>query len=270
MKSPFPGMDPYLEACGLWEDFHNDLIAEIKQGLNKRLPEGYTARLCERAYIALQSQETGDVERFSMQGDISIATTDSRSAATAVMPSPVIVTQDEPIEMMALLPTEYTETFVEIRSMAPERPLVTTIEVLSPTNKRYGTEGWDLYQRKRLAHLRGAANLVEIDLLRGGQRMPMATRWPDSPYVLLVSRTTTVPNCSVWRASFSSAVPAIPVPLAGSDPDVTLSLQPMIDAIYERSRYAADIDYQKPCIPPFNAAEEAWFRSQSNVEEKRD
>lgn len=23
MKSPFPGMDPYIEACGLWEGFHN-------------------------------------------------------------------------------------------------------------------------------------------------------------------------------------------------------------------------------------------------------
>jgi hypothetical protein len=26
MKSPFPGMDPYYEACGLWEGFHNRLI----------------------------------------------------------------------------------------------------------------------------------------------------------------------------------------------------------------------------------------------------
>ena len=26
MKSPFPGMDPYIEACGLWGDFHSHLI----------------------------------------------------------------------------------------------------------------------------------------------------------------------------------------------------------------------------------------------------
>ena len=28
MRSPFPGMDPYIEACGLWEDFHEALIAQ--------------------------------------------------------------------------------------------------------------------------------------------------------------------------------------------------------------------------------------------------
>jgi Protein of unknown function (DUF4058) len=26
MKSPFTGMDPYIEACGLWGDFHSHLI----------------------------------------------------------------------------------------------------------------------------------------------------------------------------------------------------------------------------------------------------
>ena len=31
MKSPFPGMDPYIEACGLWEGFHNRLIAKIDE-----------------------------------------------------------------------------------------------------------------------------------------------------------------------------------------------------------------------------------------------
>ncbi len=41
MKSPFPGMDPYIEACGLWADFHDDLIAEIKRSLAARLPERY-------------------------------------------------------------------------------------------------------------------------------------------------------------------------------------------------------------------------------------
>ena len=30
MKSPFPGMDPYIEAHGhLWEDFHHHLIEDI-------------------------------------------------------------------------------------------------------------------------------------------------------------------------------------------------------------------------------------------------
>ena len=30
MKSPFPGMDPYLEANGLWEGFHNRLVHQYR------------------------------------------------------------------------------------------------------------------------------------------------------------------------------------------------------------------------------------------------
>ncbi|HPM84774.1 MAG TPA: DUF4058 family protein [Candidatus Anammoximicrobium sp.] len=30
MRSPFPGMAPYIEACGLWGDFHDKLIGELE------------------------------------------------------------------------------------------------------------------------------------------------------------------------------------------------------------------------------------------------
>src|SRR5437764_8701331 len=53
MKSPFPGMDPFIEDCGLWPDFHDDLIAEIKRSLATRLPERYFVQTGERSYIVL-------------------------------------------------------------------------------------------------------------------------------------------------------------------------------------------------------------------------
>ena len=53
MKSPFPGMDPYIEACGLWEDFHASFIGEIHRTLAAALPERYIARLGERSYISV-------------------------------------------------------------------------------------------------------------------------------------------------------------------------------------------------------------------------
>ena len=40
---------------------------------------------------------------------------------------------------------EFEETFVEIYAQREERILVTTIEVLSPSNKRPNTEGWEEY-----------------------------------------------------------------------------------------------------------------------------
>ncbi len=95
--------------------------------------------------------------------------------------------------MRALVETEFRETFLEIRELKPQQRLVTSIEVLSPSNKRQDTPGWAQYLRKRQAHLAGQANLVEIDLLRGGQRMPMADDWPDSPYYLLVAQGGVAP-----------------------------------------------------------------------------
>ncbi|MGC8643010.1 MAG: DUF4058 family protein [Isosphaeraceae bacterium] len=44
MSSPFPGMDPYIEACGLWGDFHDGIISEIKNALAESAPERYLIR----------------------------------------------------------------------------------------------------------------------------------------------------------------------------------------------------------------------------------
>jgi hypothetical protein len=134
MRSPFPGMDPYIEACGLWGDFHHDLISEIKNALAQAAPERYLVRAGERSYVVLVEEE-------------------------------------------------HREAFVEIYEATPEQRLVTSIEILSPSNKRPRTPGYDLYLRKRQSLLLGDANLVEIDLLRGGSRMPMLDLWPDSPFI---------------------------------------------------------------------------------------
>ncbi len=135
------------------------------------------------------------------------------------------------------------------------------IEVLSPSNKRLGTEGWELYQRKRQSVLPGNVNLVEIDLLRGGQRMPMLDLWPDSPYTLLVARAR-AHLYRVWRAHYRRPLPVIPVPLAKPDPDIRLDVQPMINEIYRRFRYGRSIDYRKPLNPPLDAAETGWLKQQ--------
>ena len=57
MKSPFPGMDPYIEACGLWEGFHNRLIHNIDDTLAEILPEGYTIDTAPRSYVVLVEAE---------------------------------------------------------------------------------------------------------------------------------------------------------------------------------------------------------------------
>jgi hypothetical protein len=161
--------------------------------------------------------------------------------------------------LRAFIDEHYRETFVEIFETEPEQRLITSIEVLSPTNKRRGSEGWGLYLRKRQGLMLGTANLVEIDLLRGGQKMPMLDPWPNAPYTLLVCRKERTPYCQVKAAHFQEPLPVLSVPLAGADADLPLALQPMIDAIYARGRYHRSIDYSRPLSPPLLAKEQAWL-----------
>jgi len=165
----------------------------------------------------------------------------------------------EPVTLRAFIAEEHREGFVEIYEDDPELRLVTTIEVLSPSNKAFGTEGWHRYQSKRYSALLGHVHLIEIDLLRGGRRPLMRDPWPNSPYALLVGRANQNLRCQVWPAYFDRALTAISVPLTPPDADILLGLQPLIDKVYELSGYARTIDYRKPLEPPLTAKEKTWL-----------
>jgi hypothetical protein len=244
----------------LWPDFHDDLVAEIKRFLASAVPARYVVRTGERSYVVLAEAAGKDEHPFVP--DLGVTSTRRRprnSVSEAPAPPAETTAQSGPVEMLAFLEERYRENFIEIYEAQSAQRLVTTIEVLSPTNKRRGTEGWDLYLRKRQALLRGAGNLVEIDLLRGGQRMPMVTPWPASPYYILACRKRRAPHCTVWPASFQERLPVVLVPLDDPDPDIALDLQPMVEAIYGRSRYDTSIDYTKPLTPPLSPAQAAWL-----------
>jgi hypothetical protein len=254
-------MDPFIEASHVFEDFHQKLAADIERMLSRLVPRGYTVRLGERSYVLLTAREAH--EERQILPDIAVVAPPARQkrgrgkGATAVARRPKPVRG--PVTMRALVEVEFRETFLEIRQLYGERRLITGIEILSPSNKRRGQPGWDLYLKKRQSFLEGSANFVEIDLLRGGERMPMEDDWPDSPYYLLVSRQKKAPQCDVWPAYALEPLPPIPVPLHPPDADLSLDLQPLIADIYERTHYEDDIDYRKTASAWLSDEEVAWL-----------
>jgi len=94
MPSPFPGMDPYLEAPGLWTDVHHGLISEIQARLNSKLRPKYRVRVEERVYIS----DENDPGRRTIVPDLRVAETgdnkpfasSSHSAVSVV--EPVVLT----------------------------------------------------------------------------------------------------------------------------------------------------------------------------------
>jgi hypothetical protein len=126
----------------------------------------------------------------------------------------------------------------------PDRSLVTVVEVLSPVNKV--GEGFAEFCAKRQAILRQGVHLVELDLLIGGRRLPLAQPLPAGDYYVMISRSDNRPNCEVYPWTVRQVMPAIPIPLRNPDPDVHVGLGQVLDAAYARGRYAPSLPYHKP------------------------
>ena len=130
---------------------------------------------------------------------------------------------------------------------------MTTIEVVSPTNKRAG-EGKRLYLQKRQDMILGGTNTVEIDLLRSGDWL-----LPISPERLMPAHQTTYlawiwrvrdPNrLTVFRIPLRARLPLLPIPLRPTDAEITVDLQSILDQCYRNGGYD-DIDYRVPPTRP--------------------
>jgi hypothetical protein len=147
---------------------------------------------------------------------------------------------------------------VEIRDRI-ERRLVTSIEVLSPSNKR--GEGRQEYLAKRRRVLHSTSHLIEIDLLRTGQRVPMKDLLPKAPCYVYVGRFEIRPDTDVWPISLDRSLPQVPVPLLAKDPDVTLDLQLAFTSVYDLSDYDLEIDYTQRPDTPLSPEESDWLDS---------
>ncbi|MBV7327440.1 DUF4058 family protein [Chloroflexi bacterium TSY] len=125
-------------------------------------------------------------------------------------------------------------------------------------NKR--EEGLSTYQEKRRRILLSNVHLIEIDLLRGGQRPGWEVAEPpiETDYILLVNRAGRAERRSeIWSVNLNESLPILPVPLLAPDPDVALEMQVVFDSIYQRAVYARRIDYKPASSTPKTTREHA-------------
>lgn len=142
----------------------------------------------------------------------------------------------------------------------PTGQVVTVMELLSPINKTPGEDGLDAYLEKRAEFLGSGCHLIEFDLLRGGERLPMAGPLPKGDYYVYVGRVGRRPRGRITAWPLHSPLPAVPVPLLPPDPDVPLDLQSVFHAAYEPSLYHRRLPYDQPLLPALPPADEAWVR----------
>jgi hypothetical protein len=254
-RSPFPGMDPWLESS--WGDVHHEIISKLADQIAEVLPDDLFVTVGERVYVFNPDDQwqhwLPDVATFVI-GPGRAGGVAEADPAVAVAEPILIKVPDEPV----------TEGFIEIRRLSDDRPLVTAVEVLSPTNKGT-TQGRDEYLAKRADYHRPKVNLMEIDLLRGGRHlvgMPAASLRAegDAPYKVVVRRGGELAGLELayYPIRLRERLPRVRLPMRPSDADVVLDLQQPIDHVYRRGRYDLQIDYARPPDPPLSADDAAW------------
>jgi len=246
MHSPFPGMDPYLEAPGIWADVHTNLMTICREQLTLLLAPKYLAELETQVVI----DRVDDAPQVVLP-DITMTRTEVPGgplSAAAVAPAPIEVRV--PMEV----PTRLVSVYIRLRETAR---LVAVIELLSPVNKRRGA-GRQEYLEKRRTFLKSPIHFIEIDLLRHYPRMPFDDPLPAADYIIMVCKAEERPRSSVWPVSVRQPLPTIPVPLLAPDPPVPLDLGRALRTAYERARYDLRVDYRKPPVPPLSPVDAAW------------
>ena len=246
MPSPFPGMDPYIESW-IWGDFHTSLVPVIRDQLNPHLPKRFVAS------IELYVWRVDDTERLLIGGpDVFVADRDPSLAAGGV------ATATAPVN--TILPgVVRKQRYIKIID-SQQRRIVTVIELLSPSNKTAGDDG-RAYRLKREEYLSSGISLVEIDLLRSGQRPPLGDPAPPiADYYILVHRGWEPNRLGIWPVSVRDPFPKVPIPLDPAVPDSVLDLRPCIDHVYDFGRYAEQLDYTKPPTPPLREPDATWAR----------
>ncbi len=152
---------------------------------------------------------------------------------------------------------EVRERYLEVR-LTETREVVTVIEILSPTNKVYA-DGRQKYLNKREKVLSSQNSLVEIDLLRAGEPMPMpmyASRQTD--YRVIVSRSWQRPYAAFYLFDLREAIPDFYIPLRRNEPEPVLPLNQILHDVYDEGGYDLIVNYSREAIPPLVEDQAAW------------
>jgi hypothetical protein len=254
-------MDPYLENPDWFPNLHHDLIFCIKQMLQVRLPEFYYAQSDQRVWLEYSRRYAEpDVEivhsrrrrRTRSRGGVAVA--EYRPA------EPLVVS----VEMVVHGP--FKESFVEIRRRkGKDVRLVTSLEILSPSNKTVGNPAHEEYIKKQRDVLGREAHLVEIDLLRGGAHTSAVPRelaeakGGSFDYHVSVHRFDRPNDYFVYPIQLEERLPEIMIPLLPGDPEVTLDLQTVFDQAYDAGPYTREVEYGADAIiPPLKPDQMKW------------
>jgi hypothetical protein len=264
MRSPFPGIDPYLEHPVFWSSFHTRLMVAIADALAPDLRPRYYVDVETRTYQELEGEEA------EAEDELLVGIPDTAVlSASAMQPLPEdleqetrggTLTQNRPQSITLPIPSMVKERYLTVRETGNDA-VITVIEVLSPKNKQKG-KGRSAYERKRSRVLGSMSHLIEIDLLRGYVPMTMLGVVQPTDYRIMVSRAAQRPKADLYGFNLSEFIPSFPLPLKPEDVEPIVDLQSIVMGVYERAGYGDRIDYRQSVpAPSLSPAQQQWVDS---------
>jgi hypothetical protein len=250
VPSPFPGMNPYLEQESVWQDFHVSFIPTLREILNRELAPNYVVKVEEYVFIhELPAEQRRAIGRADLiVGDKT--RTQPTHAQTGVMTAPAYAF------IPAVAVDEERHPYLSVIDRTSKQ-VITVIELLSPSNKNHGGDHDD-YLKKRRNFFSSGIHVLEIDLLRGGPRLPFDDL-PNCDYLIAVSRAEERPRVEIWPLGLRDPLPVIPVPLRAPDADAPIDLKQALDRAYDAAGYAKYI-YEGAPQPPLILGDAVWAR----------
>lgn len=255
MPSPFPGMDPFIEGQ-IWGDFHTTFLTVVRELLAPRLLPNYVVHVEQFVWLVEDGEEVRRIvgpDVYVSDRDVGLPLPggmDSGETTTAVVLRPVL--------NRIPMPDRLEQHFLTIRDKRWQR-VVTVLELLSPWNKSRG-DGRQQYLNKRLNLLQSEVNLVELDLLRGGVRLPTVNPLQPGDYFAFVSRPMERPGVDVYAWTLRDVLPEIPVPVSDEVADLSLELEQAFTTTYDRAAYAGSLDYTADVEPRLSDSDQEWTR----------
>ncbi len=246
MPSPFPGMDPYLEHPARWESVHHWLIPALGELLGEAVPEHYRVAIERRVYLL----DPDDLVLVGRPGSSVVG------PARPTLGDGAIATLSPSVEVALPIPDDIRQGYLEVREVQSGE-VVTVVEILSPTNKEPGAHRRE-YLGKRERVRSTETDLIEVDLLPSGPRMPMFHPPERYDYGVLVARSTDRSRGTLFPFSVRDPLPRIPLPLRPGEPEPEIPLQRMLDQAYDRGHFERWIDYDHEPVPPLPPDDAAW------------
>jgi len=234
---------------------HQALAYQYRKQLAPLVRPSYAVRLAVTIYNdRVPAHELGimylDVEVVRPPQPAANRTIRETAGVTTIAPAPLFI----PLAIA----TQVRQVSVEVRDVASNQ-LVTSIEILSPSNKR--EPGLNAYLTKRDELRIANIHLLEIDLLRRGTRPWPAEQLPQSPYMAALIRARHI-QAEVWPVGLRERLPVLPIPLRDPDPDVPLDLQAALDTIYDEADYSLTLNYAAPPPEPLLSADDATWAAE--------